>query len=122
MSAKIFGTVCGYVSNEVKEEQTPKGTPYVSFSMAMTKKVDGDQNAVTAWVKAQMFGQSLMEFVKKTVRKGSYVAVHGEIKVRSYLQKKDNTPMAAVDVNATAIDVPKMGQSSGTPDGGTTPF
>ncbi len=125
MSAKIFGTVCGYVSNDLKEEKTPKGTPYISFSMAMTKRVDDGQNLVTAWIKAQLFGQALMDFVKKTVKKGSYVAVHGDIKVRAYMQKKDDTCMAAIDVNATSIDVPKLSNSpvtSGGADNEDQPF
>lgn len=117
MSAKIFGTVCGYVANDLKEEKTPKGTPYLSFSMAMTKKGDNNQNIVTAWIKAQMFGQTLMDYTKKAVKKGSYVSVFGEIKVRSYMQKKDDTCMAAIDVNVTSIDVPRLtGTASGNVD------
>lgn len=73
----------GYVGSDPETRYTPSGTAVSEFSIAITEKWkdknSGEQRENTTWIRCESWGKQA-EVVGEYVRKGSLVAVQGEIR------------------------------------------
>lgn len=89
----------GRMAREPELKQTQKGTPVVSFSLAVDRRFQRDAVDfidVVAW-------RSTAEFVAKYFRKGKRVAVTGSIQTRKW-EDKDGGKRKAVEVVADSVE------------------
>lgn len=94
---KVFLT--GNLTRDPEYSETPSGTPVCRFSIAVNRGYGDDRTAdfynVTAW-------RGLAESVAKYTKKGSKIAVVGDIILRKY---ETNNGETRLSVDVTAQDV-----------------
>ena len=81
----FFINGAGYVATEPRVNQTQSGLLIMNFSMPIKGKDDDVQ-----WLKCSMFGKGA-EYAKDKVRKGTFVAINGQLKPFSYTNKSGET-------------------------------
>lgn len=118
MGARIQVNAHGFVATAPEQGFTQvKKTPVVKFSMpiGMSKK---DQNGQylpnNTWLRVTAFGQQRVDYIAKTIKKGSYVFVSGDAEISSYV-KKDNSVGITLEVVANSISVVPVGGRTGGP-------
>ena|SRR5579885_2998665 len=84
----------GNVGRDPEMNYTPDGTAVTKFSVAVSKKVKGED--VTVWYNCSAW-RGLAEMINTHLRKGQMVFVQGELSVRSYVDRNGN--------NGVSLDV-----------------
>lgn len=69
--------ISGNVSREIVYDRMPDGSPVLSFTMASDRHTSG--KIVTAWVKVNVYLETLVEVCRRHLTRGSYVIVDGEL-------------------------------------------
>lgn len=111
-------TIIGRVGRDPEAREFSNGGRVVSFSVATSerwKDKSGERKEKTAWHNIQIFNENLGKIAEQYLRKGSEVAIEGQIEYREYTDKDGNQR------KATEIVVPRFGGSlhliGGKPDG-----
>lgn len=78
----MYATVCGYVGQDSKIVETSGGQKMLKFSIADEVYVKG--NKETQWVNCADFRKSSVEKLHQYIKKGSVIAVSGEISLNRY--------------------------------------
>lgn len=92
MSAII--TIQGYAGQDVKHKETGSGTPVSEVSIAVSVYNGANAERTTNWYRVTMFGNFAKAIAD--VRKGDYLTVTGEFKVREY--EKDGVKNQSLEV------------------------
>ena len=94
---KVF--LIGNLTRDPELTETAAGVPVCRFSVAVNRRVDGEQTAdfynVTAWRKTA-------EAVAQYTKKGNKIAVYGDLQIRQY---EDRSGIKRTSVDVTAQDV-----------------
>lgn len=94
---KVF--LIGNLTRDPELTETAAGVPVCRFSVAVNRRVDGEQTAdfynVTAWRKTA-------EAVAQYTKKGNKIAVYGDLQIRQY---EDRIGIKRTSVDVTAQDV-----------------
>lgn len=101
-------TIAGHLTANAKTGTTKEGKPYVTFSVALNKRV-GDQWQIAAYVDVVKWNadESLGGLIK-----GDGVCVHGQIETGSYTSK-EGSKVKRTQINARLVTVEtKVKQSS----------
>lgn len=69
--------VSGNVSGDINFGELPDGTKVLSFSVASDRHASGE--TVTAWVRINVYIESLVDTCRDRLTKGGYVLVEGEL-------------------------------------------
>ena len=118
-------TVLGNVGKEPEVRTTQGGTKVASFSIAVSKKRQGEES--TVWFNCIAFAKTA-EVVENYVRKGSKVLVQGEIATRQYEKDGATRYVWEVVVDRLSLESPKSEGGgantgySGLDDGDSIPF
>ena len=100
-------TIVGNLTDDPELRFTPNGEAVVKFSVAFNRRVfdrqtnewkDGntDFHRVTAW-------RQLAQNVAESLRKGSRVLVHGDLRQHQWTDKETNQPRSGWEINAESI-------------------
>jgi len=69
--------ISGNVSREINYGKMPDGSPVLSFTMASDRPANGV--VITAWVKVNVYIDTLVEQCREHLRCSGYVIVEGEL-------------------------------------------
>jgi len=92
----------GNVSREINYDKMPDGSPVLSFTMASDRPANG--TVVTAWVKVNVYIDTLVEQCRMHLGCGGYVIVEGE------LMNRDGRHGKLTEVRAKEIIFVKEGR------------
>lgn len=87
-------TILGYVGRDPELAVTSDGTPVTKFSIAVTRKVKGEDQ--TTWYNIVAW-RGLAETIEQHVRKGMMLFVQGYAEFRTYVTK-DGRQGSSIDV------------------------
>lgn len=76
----------GRITNELELKQTPSGVCVCSFSIAVARKVGKDKEQQTDFINCVAW-RNTAEFIQRYFRKGSSIAIVGNIQTRSWDDK-----------------------------------
>ena len=93
-------TIIGNLGTNPEIRITKSGLSVCSFSVAASKKTNGDD--ITTWFKVSAFGK-LAENCARFLSKGRKVGVVGDITLNTYTTK-DGTTKASMEVSADEVD------------------
>jgi len=91
--ARSLNKVCllGNVGKDPELRSTQEGKEIASFSLATSEswkdKVTNEQRGKTEWHDVVVFAPSLVEFIKRSVKKGSKLYIEGSIQKRKWLDQ-----------------------------------
>ena len=71
--------ISGNASDSARFHSTGSGTACATFKIACDRRGANKGETVTAWVKINVYGDSLVEICRMRLRKGVYVIVEGEL-------------------------------------------
>lgn len=113
-------TLIGNVGRDPDVKTTASGGTIVTLSLATSerKKVNGEWADETQWHRIVVFGQTA-EFVSKYVKKGTCLAVTGQVVYREW--DKDGVKQRSTEIRAKTVDFfngGKKADSGGKSDGG----
>ena len=77
-----------------------KNTPLLSWSLAVNDRRNDD----VMWVRCNVWGKLAESKIADYLKKGTPVAVSGEIKIRDY-EQNDGTPAYSVDLNVNSVEL-----------------
>lgn len=92
-------TLIGRMARDVVLQRTQNGTPYIRFTLAVSRT--RGVNQITDYINCVAWRQTA-EFIVRTSVKGSLLLVQGEINVNTYYDK-NNQPRTNVDVTANNV-------------------
>lgn len=93
--------IIGHLGADPQCRRLDDETAVANFQVAMTERWGGEEKQErTEWIRVSAFGK-LAELVGKYLKKGSYVAVEGSLRTRSY--DKDGVTHYATEVRANNI-------------------
>ncbi len=97
-------TISGNIGRDAELKYTPQGVAVADFSVAVSKKTgQGDaQQEKTTWFKCTMWREKA-EKLAPYIKKGNKILVTGEIDVRTYVDKNNQTQVS-IDVTVRDID------------------
>lgn len=90
--------VSGFLSEDPKEKLSKNGIKYITFSLPNQEHREDE----TYWYNCYVWDNSLMKFAQ-SLKKGSYIAVHGNYSDRIYDSTKTGKPAIARDIRVDAI-------------------
>lgn len=108
-------TVLGNVGKDPEIRTTQGGTKVASFSIAVSKKRQGEET--TVWFNCIAFAKTA-DVVENFVRKGGKVLVLGEIATRQYEKDGATRYVWEVTVDRLSLESPKEGGHSAASQGG----
>lgn len=97
MSAIIH--IQGYAGQDVKHKESASGTPISEVSVAVSVYNGPNAEKTTNWYRVTMFGNFAKQIAD--VRKGDYLVVSGEFKVREY--EKDGVKNQSLEVMGQSV-------------------
>ena len=103
----------GRLTADPELRQTPQGVPVVSFSIAINRKYNKNDEQQTADFINCVAWRSTAEFISKYFRRGSSICVTGELQTRSWTDSKTNEKRYATDV---VVDEANFVDSKGDDD------
>jgi len=89
------GIIVGYVGKDPETKTFASGDTAVSFSVAVTEKVRGEDQ--TTWFEVQPKGQAA-DFATQYLKKGALVCVEGKMKARAYINKETGEAKAVQSI------------------------
>lgn len=92
----------GNLGRDCEIRSTASGTTICNFAVAVTSGY-GD-NKTTSWINCALFGKRAEGGLVQYLKKGTQVAVSGELTVRTY-DKKDGSKGTSVEVRVGEIDL-----------------
>ncbi|MDQ6988561.1 MAG: single-stranded DNA-binding protein [Mariprofundaceae bacterium] len=92
----------GRLARDCEQRFTQGGMAICSFSVAVDYGF-GD-NKGTNWIRASLFGKRAEGGLPQYLKKGTQVAISGELKVREY-DDKDGVKRTSVEVNVDKLDL-----------------
>jgi single-strand DNA-binding protein len=78
------------------------GTKYANFGLASSHKKDGEK--ITTWVNVKCFGAMVDNVITPYVKKGSKIAVYGDMRTETY-KDKDGVEKTSVVLLASRIEL-----------------
>lgn len=126
----------GRIANDLELKQTPSGVCVCSFSIAVARKVGKDKEQQTDFINCVAW-RNTAEFIQRYFRKGSSIAIVGNIQTRSWDDKNGGKRYATevivdeamfVDskndgvASAGATDAVPMAQAASMPNFETIPL
>lgn len=108
---KVF--LIGNLTRDPELTETAASVPVCRFSVAVNRRVDGEQTAdfynVTAWRKTA-------EAIARYTRKGNKIAVYGDLQIRQY-EDRSGIKRTSVEVNAQDAEflTPRQDDENPTP-------
>jgi len=110
----------GRLARDCEQRFTQSGMAICSFSVAVDYGF-GDKKG-TNWIRASLFGKRAEGGLPQYLKKGTQVAISGELRISEYQDKEGNT-RTSVDVNVDKLDLiggrnDGGGQSGGYQQGG----
>ena len=94
------GFMVGRVGKDADLRKTKEGTAVSNFSLAV--KVGYGDREKTLWVDCVLWGK-MAENLTQYLRKGSQIAVLGELDVRAWTSDKDQEVRAAIQLNISEL-------------------
>jgi single-strand DNA-binding protein len=91
----------GFVGRDPETRETTDGTPVTQFSVATTERWKGKDDQPrehTEWHRIVFFGPAAKQLAD-FVRKGSYVAIEGSLRSRTY--EKDGATRTTIEIRGT---------------------
>lgn len=88
----------GRLTSDLELRQTPQGVSVVSFSIAINRKYNKNNEQQTADFISCVAWRNTAEFIAKYFRKGSSICVTGGLQTRSWTDSKTNEKRYATDV------------------------
>lgn len=99
----------GNVGRDPEIRRTGSGDPVANFSIATSDswrdKATGERKDRTEWHNLVCFNEGLCKVIEQYVKKGSQIAIEGEIRTREYTDRDGNQR------KATEIVLPRFGGS-----------
>lgn len=92
-------TIIGHIGRDPETRFLPDGKPVCQFSVAVTKKMKGQD--ATTWWRVSAFGRTA-EIAQQYLAKGSPVLVAGEPVLREY-QAKDGSTKSSLELTADRL-------------------
>lgn len=99
---------------------TNKGTPVVSFNIAVNRRYQKDGEAQADFITVIAWRQTA-EFVTRFFRKASSICIVGELQTRSWTDKDGNKRYATEVIASEVNFVDSRGESGGAPAQQSTP-
>lgn len=94
MSGMNKAIIIGNVGRDPEVRNLQNGGKVVSFSVATSEswkdKASGERKEVTEWHRVVIFNEKIGDIAERYVKKGSQVAIEGQIKSRTYTDKGGN--------------------------------
>ena len=91
----------GRLGRDPESRETSGGTPVVNCLIAVGKRIKGGQEQTT-WVRL-VFWDKLAGIVGQYCRKGSQIAISGELQIREYV--KDGETRSITEVRVHSMDL-----------------
>ena len=101
----ISSNLTGRLGADAELKETQQGRKYIICRIA----TNGTKKDKTTWVTVRYFTDNAENLVKY-LTKGKLVNVQGSLEASAYISKKDNTPVASIDINAYAIEFISVGK------------
>ena len=104
MNLKNNITIEGRLTNDVSVAQTPNGTAYCNFSVAVDRPYHKDKEREADFINCTAWSGTA-EFISKYFEKGKPIIVQGELRNRNYTDKNGVKHFTYV-VNVNNVDFP----------------
>lgn len=104
MNLKNNVIIEGRLTNDVVTSQTPNGTLYCNFSVAVDRSYRKDKEREADFINCTAWGAT-SEFISKYFEKGKPIIVQGELRNRNYTDKNGVKHFTYV-VNVNNVDFP----------------
>lgn len=96
----LQGFTVGRLGKDADLRTTKEGTPVSTFSIAA--EVGFGDRKKTLWVDCTIWGK-MAESLTQYLRKGTQIAVSGELDVRASVSKESNEPGAAIQLTVREL-------------------
>ncbi|MBQ8910993.1 MAG: single-stranded DNA-binding protein [Clostridia bacterium] len=111
----------GRLTAEPELKQTPNGTPVVSFSVAVNRRVAKGAEQKTDFINCVAWRQTA-EFISRYFHKGSCICIVGNIQVRSWTDQNNQKRYATEVIVDEANFVDSASENRGGQAGGYNPY
>jgi single-strand DNA-binding protein len=111
----------GRLTAEPELKQTPNGTPVVSFSVAVNRRVAKGAEQKTDFITCVAWRQTA-EFISRYFHKGSCICIVGNIQVRSWTDQNNQKRYATEVIVDEANFVDSASENRGGQGGGFNPY
>ncbi len=111
----------GRLTAEPELKQTPNGTPVVSFSVAVNRRVAKGAEQKTDFINCVAWRQTA-EFISRYFHKGSCICIVGNIQVRSWTDQNNQKRYATEVIVDEANFVDSASENRGGQSAGYNPY
>ena len=115
MSARNQVTLIGNVGKDPELKTTGTGTSYCNLSIAVNKRYkdndSGETKTITNWFPFTLWGKKA-ETLSKYIKKGSTIAVSGELVTRK--RKVGEEEISVMEIKVDEVEILSGGKTSGT--------
>ena len=111
----------GRLTAEPELKQTPNGTPVVSFSVAVNRRVAKGAEEKTDFINCVAWRQTA-EFISRYFHKGSCICIVGNIQVRSWTDQNNQKRYATEVIVDEANFVDSASENRGGQSAGYNPY
>lgn len=118
MGARNSVTLIGNVGKDPELKSTGNGTAYCNLSIAVNKRYkddSGETKTITNWFPFTLWGKKA-ETLSKYIKKGSTIAVSGELTTRK--RKVGDEEISVVEIKVDEVEILTGGKTSGGSAGG----
>lgn len=117
MSARNSVTLIGNVGKDPELKTTGNGTAFCNLSIAVNKRYkdeSGETKTITNWFPFTLWGKKA-ETLSKYIKKGSTIAVSGELTTRK--RKVGDEEISVVEIKVDEVEILNGGKTGGSSRG-----
>ena len=118
MGARNSVTLIGNVGKDPELKSTGNGTAFCNLSIAVNKRYkddSGETKTITNWFPFTLWGKKA-ETLSKYIKKGSTIAVSGELTTRK--RKVGDEEISVVEIKVDEVEILTGGKTGGSSAGG----